>query len=266
MQMICARGSKSTNFMSERDLYVNNCGCYRNVEEDITVYRKYGRNDYHLLVVSIGKISVNGRELKSGDAFLFFPMSPHNYTYIGEKGSEYFWLHFSGSRVPEMIDSHRIKEGIIELGNAHKEAGRLIKMMINALSDKYSNADEYCEALLCALTALISAPPTISSPFTKAMKMLEDFTCNMTVAEISERYGMTVNHFIRSFKKYVGVSPNAFRIRRRTENACEMLISTEMRIESIAHAVGYDDPLYFSRIFKKTTGVSPQKYRTDSLV
>jgi transcriptional regulator GlxA family with amidase domain len=62
---------------------------------------------------------------------------------------------------------------------------------------------------------------------------------------------MSQNHFIRRFKQYAGVSPNAFRIEKRLEIACEMLISTDMTVERIGTASGYDDPLYFSRLFKK---------------
>lgn len=265
MQMIYARGSQSTNFSSTRALYVNNCGFYRNLDEDISVYRENGRNDYHLLISSSGSIKINGREIKQDCAYLFFPASLHDYVYNRGEGSEYFWLHFSGKQLPELIDRYGITEGEIDLGKAQKEAGRIIKMMISALADKYENGDEYCEALLCALLALISAPPKASgSPFARAMKMLEDSQCDKTVTEIAEIYGMTPNHFIRSFKSYVGMSPNSYRIRRRIDNACEMLVSTEMRIESIARAVGYDDPLYFSRAFKSTIGVSPTEYRVQN--
>ena len=40
-----------------------------------------------------------------------------------------------------------------------------------------------------------------------------------------------------------------------------MLISTELSVEKIAAASGYDDPLYFSRAFKKQEGMSPSEYR-----
>ena len=262
MQIIYARGEQNTNFSSKKELYVNNCGMYRNLDEDICVFREKGREDYHLLVVSSGGIMVSGRHLEQNAAYLFFPGSLHDYVYEQSEGSEYYWLHFSGQRVPELTEKYGIFEGEINLGKAQNEVGRIIKMMINALTDKYDNCDEYCEALLYALLALISAPPkSSSSPFARAVKMLDDLQCEKTVAEIAEMYGMTPNHFIRSFKNYVGASPNAYRIHRRIESACEMLASTEMRIDSIARAVGYDDPLYFSRAFKRTIGMTPTEYR-----
>lgn len=262
MQIVYARGGENTNFSSSKALYMNNCGLYRNVDEDIYVFRKNGRKDYHLLVVSSGSMRINGDVLEQDKAYLFFPGSLHDYIYEKGEGSEYFWLHFSGQRVLELIERYGIVEGKIDLGKSQKEVGRIIKMMINALYDKYDNGDEYCEALLCALLALISAPPKVSSsPFARAVKILDDLQCDKTVTEIADIYGMTPNHFIRSFKNYVGISPNSYRIRRRIESACEMLTSTEMRIESIARAVGYEDPLYFSRAFKNAIGMSPTEYR-----
>ena len=44
------------------------------------------------------------------------------------------------------------------------------------------------------------------------------------------------------------------------EKAKDFLLSNSMTISNIAHLVGFDDPLYFSRVFKKYTGVSPQMY------
>jgi AraC-like DNA-binding protein len=134
-------------------------------------------------------------------------------------------------------------------------------MMLRAFSEEYRNADGFCEGLLSALLALISAPPVISSPFYKAIKLLGDPTNSQSIDEIASLYNMSANHFIRSFKQYVGFSPNAFRIRRKMEIACEMLISTDMNVEGVASAVGYSDPLYFSKAFRKKYGVAPSCLR-----
>ena len=261
MQMVFARGKDRTNYSSERPIYVNNCGYYLDIDDDITVLRKEGRNDYHLLLSYTGSICVDGRELDSGKAYLFYPSTPQQYKYIKEEGSEYYWLHFSGSEVAQTLQDHGLCEGRIDTGSAKGDVARILKMMIRALSEKYKNADEFCDGMLRSLIALISSPPTISSPFSKAIKLLRDPQNLSTVEDIAQMYGMTANYFIRSFKKYVGMSPNAFRIRSRMESAAEMLLSTEMSVESISHASGYEDPLYFSRAFKRNMGVSPSEYR-----
>jgi AraC-like DNA-binding protein len=192
---------------------------------------------------------------------LFFPRSQQHYRYEGGKGSEYYWLHFSGSRIPALFESYRLKEGVINIGSSCGDIERLIKMMMRAFSEKYKYADDFCEGILASLLSYIAAPPIISSPYGKAIKILGDLSDGSSVEEIASVYNMSPNHFIRSFKQYVGLSPNAFRIEKRMEMACEMLISTDMTVERVASAVGYADPLYFSRAFRKRTGHSPSEFR-----
>ncbi|MBQ4117176.1 MAG: AraC family transcriptional regulator, partial [Clostridia bacterium] len=70
-------------------------------------------------------------------------------------------------------------------------------------------------------------------------------------------------------KRKYGVSPAGYVIKERIRLGCRMLVEDEkLSISDISVAVGYKDPLYFSRIFKKQTGVSPTEYRqlhTDEL-
>lgn len=58
----------------------------------------------------------------------------------------------------------------------------------------------------------------------------------------------------------MGLSPMQYLNNQRMEKAKDFLLSNTMTISNIAHLVGFDDPLYFSRVFKKYTGVSPQMY------
>ena len=163
--------------------------------------------------------------------------------------------------VAQVTASITLSSFILASASSRSEVERIIKMMLRALSEKYKHADAFCEGLLGSLLALVSAPLVISSPYHKAIKLLSDPANSQSIEEIASIYNMSPNHFIRSFKQYVGVSPNAFRIEKRLEIAGEMLISTDLAVDSIAVASGYDDPLYFSRTFKKHMGISPTEYR-----
>ena len=261
MQFVYARGLSHIAYNVDLPIYVNSCGYYRDVSADINISRPEGKDNYHILLASSGKIHVNGEELTAGKAYLFYPSSPQYYSYESGEGSEYYWIHFSGKIVPEIIESYGIREGLLDLGASRGEFERMIKMMIRAISENFKYTDDYCGGLLSSMLALVAAPPVISSPYHKAVKILSDPANNQSVEEIAAIYNMSSNHFIRSFKQYVGLSPNAFRIAKRMEIACEMLTSTDMSVESIAGAAGYDDSLYFSRAFKKQEGMSPSEYR-----
>ena len=261
MQIFYAKGEQSTDFYSEKAVFVNNCGFYRDIDRDMTVNRPMGRDDYHLLMTSSGAIDVDGKELGVGKVYIFYPSSPQRYRYVKGEESEYYWLHFSGQQLPELLERFGLHEGMYDIGSARGEIERLIKMMLRALSEKYAYADDFCDGLLRSLLAIVGSPPVISSPFNKAIKILSDPSDNTGIEALAATYNMSANHFIRSFKQYVGCSPNAFRITKRMEIASEILLSTDLNVESVAETAGYSDPLYFSRAFKKHTGYSPSEYR-----
>lgn len=242
-------------------IYVVNCGYYKNVAKPISVSRPEGRGDYQVLIPINGAMQIDRKTVSVGEIFLYCPRSPQEYTYFEGDGTEYYWIHFYGREVDALCASLSLSTGIIKLGDSKQDAERLVKMTVRAFSDRYGYADECAAGLLRALLALIASPPSQSSPFTKAMKLLRDPSCDLTVPELAKMYEMSEGHFIRSFKQYTGTSPNTFRISKRLEIATDMLTSTKMTIEQIAQASGYSDPLYFSRIFKKYIGISPKEYR-----
>jgi AraC family transcriptional regulator of arabinose operon len=66
------------------------------------------------------------------------------------------------------------------------------------------------------------------------------------------------------FKRHYGTSPMAYFSELRMQRARELLSFTKMSVKEIAAELGFDDPLYFSRAFKKVSGMSPRDYRLKS--
>ena len=266
MQHILSFPHRTYDTNAKLPLYIINCGYYKNVAQPISVSRPDGRLDYQLLLPVSGTMSIDKKPVIPGEIFLYCPHAPQNYTYFDGDGTEYYWVHFSGCEADELSASLSLSNGIIKLGDGKQEVERLVRMIIKAFSDRYNYIDEYTAGLLRSILAIIASPPVLSSPFTKAMKLLSDPACALSIGEIAKIYEMSEGHFIRSFKAYAGSSPSAFRTTKRLEIACEMLTSTKMTVEQIARAAGYSDPLYFSRIFKKSIGISPKQYRFENTV
>ena len=107
----------------------------------------------------------------------------------------------------------------------------------------------------------MSQPRRNKNPFSKAVKRLCDPTDRASVAELAEAYGMSEGHFIRQFKAYTGQTPLEYRAFKKTETAKSLLVGTDMSVTDISLSLGFDDPLYFSRVFKRQTGISPREYR-----
>lgn len=83
----------------------------------------------------------------------------------------------------------------------------------------------------------------------------------LQVTSLARMANVSPSHFFAVFKKQTGFAPIDFFIRLRMERACELLTATEMSIKEIAAALGYDDPFYFSRLFKSVHQMAPSIYR-----
>lgn len=78
---------------------------------------------------------------------------------------------------------------------------------------------------------------------------------------LAKQTSMSVSHYSLLFKNAVGISPLQFVEKVRIDQAKSMLTSTSKPISEVAKAVGYSDPLYFTRVFTKVTGMAPREYR-----
>ena len=92
----------------------------------------------------------------------------------------------------------------------------------------------------------------------------EHYNDSINIAEYAESKNMSTSWFIRNFKLYTGSTPLNYILNIRISNAQSLLENTKYNITEIAAITGYDNPLYFSRLFKKQTGLSPSEYRKQS--
>jgi AraC-like DNA-binding protein len=73
--------------------------------------------------------------------------------------------------------------------------------------------------------------------------------------------GVSTDHFIRLFRRYVGQTPTQYTLDRRVGRAAERLVFSTDSIEKIAEETGFSDRFYFSRVFARRMGQSPAAYR-----
>lgn len=83
---------------------------------------------------------------------------------------------------------------------------------------------------------------------------------NISLEELAKRYGVSFSYLSRTFKKETGTGMMEFLTALRIQEACELL-EKGMRTADAGAAVGFDDPKYFSRVFRKEKGMSPSEYR-----
>ena len=86
---------------------------------------------------------------------------------------------------------------------------------------------------------------------------------NLTLHDVASHVALSNNHFCTVFSQEMGVTFTEYLTNLRITRARELLSTTAMRTGDVAYAVGYNDPHYFSYLFKKNTGLSPRDYRKD---
>ena len=88
----------------------------------------------------------------------------------------------------------------------------------------------------------------------------ENFRSNITNQFLAERFGFVGSYLSSIFKTYYGVTPIDYVVKKRMEEGKELLEKGEMKIKEVADWLGYQDSLYFSKVFKRVTGMSPREY------
>ena len=92
----------------------------------------------------------------------------------------------------------------------------------------------------------------------------EHYNEDINIAEYAASRNMSTSWFIRNFKLYTKTTPLNYILSIRIANTQSLLENTKYNITEIAAIAGYDNPLYFSRLFKKQTGLSPSEYRKEN--
>lgn len=80
--------------------------------------------------------------------------------------------------------------------------------------------------------------------------------------QLAKKVSLSASYFSIVFKKYTGCSPVQYVTRVRLDKAKQLLRESALTISEVAYAVGFRDPLYFTRVFTHQVGVSPREYRT----
>lgn len=99
-------------------------------------------------------------------------------------------------------------------------------------------------------------------PLARAVGYLEaNWNTDMKVEVLADLFGASVRHFDRAFKAHFHLSPIRYLLRRRLQHAQEMLAGTRRSVTEIALDCGFSDSNYFSRQYKRFTGVRPSDVR-----
>lgn len=92
-----------------------------------------------------------------------------------------------------------------------------------------------------------------------------NYSRKISISEISHNIGLDRSYLFSLFKEHLNSSPQEFLINYRINKACELMAYRNLSIGDISRSVGYEDPLLFSKVFKKIKGVSPKEYKKNTI-
>ena len=260
-----------------RPLIVESCGTYRlKTLPVMNTSRQAGRKDYQLLYLHNGKASFtfpSGKEfIPSGHMIFYPPGVPQQYTYYAEDRPEVFWIHFTGKDVPDILGQLGLfADGPVIYTGVSSEYTGLFLQIIREMQSRRSGFEEISALLLYELflrirRTLSERALNQNNQMQKEMEEAvhffhENSHKHISINEYAASRHMSVCWFIRSFKEYTGMAPIQYLTSIRMADARGLLESSDYSIGEIAVLVGYDNPLYFSRIFRKYNGCPPSVYR-----
>ena len=259
-------------------LRINNCGYYR-IHDGQAVRTTYpqGRNDYQLIYIAAGKgefhLKNGTRIVEKGNMILYRPREQQIYRYYAADKVEVYWVHFTGSQVEGLLSHYNLPKdkNVLFIGDS-PDCQWLYNQMIRELQLRRDNYDELLQmllrhVLLIANRCLKEREKGIENIFNEIESAIHYFNKNynksITIEEYAKEHFISANRFILNFKNVSGVTPQQYIIHLRISVAKERLVSTDKSIKEVAAEVGYNNALYFSRLFRKIVGLSPSDYRAN---
>ena len=262
-----------------RPLIVGSCGIYRLSERPkMPTYHPRGRVDFQIIYIAAGcghfhfDAVDNETIVPAGNIVIFRPKELQKYEYYGKDKTEVYWIHFTGSDVKNILRKYGFpdNERIFPVGTS-MEYERIFKRIIIELQRCQDNYEEMLTLLLRHLLIIfqreLTREPVLKNEYldhemdTAVTYFNENYNRDINIEEYATSKGMSVSWFIRSFKKFTGSTPMQFIVALRVSNAQVLLETTNYSINEISKIVGYDNQLYFSRLFHKLKGFSPREYR-----
>lgn len=244
-------------------LQVNCCG----VVSQEKPFSSYGiRKDFYFLYLLEGQLTLTDCIMEPGDVIIMEP--GYHYRYKSIDNTTYLWIHFTG------LDAHH--SGMKALGQlntprqigVHPEIEACFQRMFHEFMIKDTHTATLSVCLLREILLLTERHTNVANIRGIPLKAIDylhsHFREDVPMEYLAQLEQVSLTTLRSMFHSHTGVSPNAYLITLRLDEACRLLQQTDLSVSDIAAEVGYTDPYYFSRIFKKKLGKSPLRYRKEA--
>jgi AraC-like DNA-binding protein/quercetin dioxygenase-like cupin family protein len=235
--------------------------------------RKFGTNQYILLYCTEGSGLIEIQNIKIDlipNTYFIIPKNiPHHYRSSVEDPWSIYWVHFKGKyadllyqryltrQMPDKKSIPYTEERIEKFNDIY----RLLESSYDPLSMEIINVK-----LLDFISSFIYYeqinPAILEDEITNSIKyMKKNIKRLFSVDQLAKNQNLSVSHYTRLFRSKTGSSPIQYFNQLKVQLSCQYLYFSDRKIKEICNEIGFDDQYYFSRLFKKSMGISPAKYK-----
>lgn len=261
-------GGDGDREVTDRFLSVNCAGCHVG-DKPFTTDNRFGRSDFYLQYMIDGEFEISGgRRMRCGDAIVYHPHTAYYYMAKMTK-TRYLWVHFSGSSAAEIVrecgflNAEVVRPGMDE-GIVAGFEGLFRDFVRRGQLFELSLAQNLLKILYDISLASRREKPESKTEELMARVLREmhrGYSGELTIRGLAESVYVSEGYLRALFKERFGVSPKRYLTSVRVSAAKQLLVQTDMTVERVSREVGMPDALYFSRVFRDVTGVSPTEYR-----
>lgn len=245
-----------------------------------TPFKKYGPvhhlrklGQYAVVLIEKGEgffvsPSVGQIELKQGSVVILFPDEPNFYYPLNSWHEKFIVWNGPDAQNFEKLgfinkQNIHIKDNMDIVSTAYDKLKKIIADEDKASILERKNIVNGMILELFRLSNLNCEEDQCNMKIKNAISWLTDnYTKDISIAELSQKYYLSESHFRRYFKLYTGRSPREFINSLRISKA-KGLLKKGLTIKEVSLSVGYKDVFYFMRLFKQTSGVSCGKFRIE---
>ncbi len=230
-------------------------------------------NEYQLVYVTRGRgtfVSAGAEyPVAEGSVLAVFPGVRHAYRPDPATGWDEYWVGFKGAYADELrsADFHVPERPFFPVGN-HPSIMAVFSDIFDAVEKQEPYYQFRAGALILLLLSEVLGRARKSSQVGEAENLVErakflmqeNVSASMRVEEVGERLGVGQEKFYEAFKAYTGMTPYQYFIQLKILKAKELLAEPDASVKEVAFTLGFEDPYYFSRLFKKKTGLAPSEW------
>jgi len=254
-----------------RALYPTSAGYYPAARGH--AMRRQTHDDCLLLYCVEGRAEVEAfgasRPVGPGDLLCFLPGVPHEYRAVDDDPWTVYWTHFTGTQSlaylrhaglsrRDIVTHIGVRAALVSDFQLLIELRRTPHQLPAALQ-----AAHVLRQILCRLATAEAGEVSRSQLQLERVHALMQRQLDgaLRLDELAAAARLSRFQFAHEYQRRTGVSPIAHFIRLKVERATQLLDTTGLSVKEVAAALGYSDAYYFSRVFKKIVGFSPDRYR-----